>query len=455
VPKSTAVFTAYGEGTVLDRLPNENYMVELPFGTVEVPHESIFRILYEGKGRSNLKSMGEKVGGVDPGGPISPKVTLVAQELYVFLRYHWAVSDRFAAAKLFCEAAALRREQQIPHPLKSVVSSDDDDDSYNEHAFATSLGVNSPFPQEGMNSYPGFILMIHAALGTTGADKASGPHPVLGPNTVGSTDSLKFEDYVQLAMGNEAYSIFSLDKFIQALARQLKTVADDPSSIQLLHLWYKDSKNKTNLKEEESSSSNLLEYIAQLKQQLRSSDEIFSLNLTDSSELTSVQSQPMEAAIAAIAAIKATEGENANLKMDDEKGIILEIEYVGMVDSSGRAKKLSSSDSSLGAASGSLALGPDAMPNTSDEMEPSDDDLEDIDHDKPEEEGSESANTNSDSNSSSSSSSSPTQSSDESDDDIGQLNDLENESTLTATFESPKDLEENKVRNSGSESDEK
>lgn len=53
----------------------------------------------------------------------------------------------------------------------------------------------------------------------------------------GETESQTFEETARYLFGIEAYTMFTIDKVVQALIKQIQTVLSDKKSIELVHLF--------------------------------------------------------------------------------------------------------------------------------------------------------------------------------------------------------------------------
>jgi len=63
----------------------------------------------------------------------------------------------------------------------------------------------------------------------------------------GSADNARFEDDCRAIIGNQSYVLFTLDKLIYKLVKQLQTVASDETDIKLLQLYeYEQSRTREN-----------------------------------------------------------------------------------------------------------------------------------------------------------------------------------------------------------------
>jgi hypothetical protein len=156
--------------------------------------------------------------------PPTDTVILASTELYVLMRFYHILLDRLEKAHKICPKAALRHSLMKVHPLKAANCAVDEIPE--EERYAAQLGMLS-VPKGGLRQYSGFLAMLGAAVRGPGAghEKPSG------------NDHVKFEEAVQGLIGNEAYMLFTLDKLVMSIARQLKSIVDDPVSMSLVELW--------------------------------------------------------------------------------------------------------------------------------------------------------------------------------------------------------------------------
>ncbi|KAK1360605.1 hypothetical protein POM88_045079 [Heracleum sosnowskyi] len=70
----------------------------------------------------------------------------------------------------------------------------------------------------------------------------------------GSSDNAKFEDDCRAIIGNQSYVLFTLDKLIYKLVKQLQTVASDEMDNKLLQLYEYEPSRQPEKKEDISSA---------------------------------------------------------------------------------------------------------------------------------------------------------------------------------------------------------
>lgn len=74
----------------------------------------------------------------------------------------------------------------------------------------------------------------------------------------GESESQTFEEGVRYLFGIEAYTMFTIDKVVQALIKQIQTVLSDRKSIELIHLFNQSINEPKPLSSYRSSAEEIL-----------------------------------------------------------------------------------------------------------------------------------------------------------------------------------------------------
>lgn len=162
--------------------------------------------------------------------PSSASVTYVSSAGYAFFRLHQIILDRLASARVLCAreknskdargGAAPSSSAASGAGQKAVAGSSTARAGGNVKKESSEMVLdNDDRSSEGSESqYRHFVTALYGVLDQR-------------------LDSGRFEDECRELMGTSAYLLFTLDKVIQAAAKQLSIMAHDSTSIKLKNLW--------------------------------------------------------------------------------------------------------------------------------------------------------------------------------------------------------------------------
>lgn len=117
------------------------------------------------------------------------------QNFYYFLRLYQIMYERMRTAKDICEQAKKIRENNVAHPMKDIAGADSE----------TEDSVLSKHVKAG---YDGFIGLVCALLDS-------------------SMDTPRYEEGCRQLMGNASYILYTMDKLIGQILKQLQVLAND------------------------------------------------------------------------------------------------------------------------------------------------------------------------------------------------------------------------------------
>jgi histone deacetylase complex regulatory component SIN3 len=162
--------------------------------------------------------------------PPSASVTYVSTAGYAFFRLHQIILDRLASARVLCAREKNSKDARggsAPSATtasgaaqKTVAGSSTARPGGNVKKDSADMAIdNDDRSSEGSESqYRHFVTALYGVLDQR-------------------LDSGRFEDECRELMGTSAYLLFTLDKVIQAAAKQLSVMAHDSTSIKLKNLW--------------------------------------------------------------------------------------------------------------------------------------------------------------------------------------------------------------------------
>lgn len=117
------------------------------------------------------------------------------QNFYYFLRLYQIMYERMRTAKEICEQAKKIRESNVAHPMKDIAAADSEAEDH----------VLSKHVKAG---YDGFIGLVCALLDS-------------------SMDTPRYEEGCRQLMGNASYILYTMDKLIGQILKQLQVLAND------------------------------------------------------------------------------------------------------------------------------------------------------------------------------------------------------------------------------------
>ncbi len=261
IPVGSRVMTSFGEGPVKSIGPpfctddgekDKNFFVmDLNYASSILAPDSILGLLPQ------LGGGGERNGGGGGGGnvrkrqrgkkgsdvtPVKCKdnsswkgkedMLLGPADMYVLLRLWQVLVSRLKQARTLCIAND-SYPQLYPenHPFKPIgpngeVLSPKDLLKIKIDQHVKSFGLSpSDYPPSGLNSYEGLLVMVVASL------------PCANDKSCALAGRSKLEDSLQFLLGNDSYMLFTLDKLLLNIGRQLQKVCDDEMSSTLIEVW--------------------------------------------------------------------------------------------------------------------------------------------------------------------------------------------------------------------------
>ncbi len=259
LPVGTRVMTSFGEGIVkgtgsLLYPPDEGkifLLVDLNYATSTLAPDSILGLLpqQDGGGERNSGSgrkrqRGKKCVDVSASVPLTKctkdnssrmgkeDMFLGSADFYVLLRLWQVLVCRLKQARTLCPVnGSFPHMYPKHHPMKPIgpngqILSPKEHLAMKIDQYGKSIGLSpSEYPLSGLNSYEGLLVMVVASL------------PYANDKSCALAGRSKLEDSVQFLIGNDSYMLFTLDKLLLNIARQLQKVCDDESSSTLIEVW--------------------------------------------------------------------------------------------------------------------------------------------------------------------------------------------------------------------------
>eukprot|EP01084_Bolivina_argentea_P274627 468144_1 len=257
IPVGSRVMTSFGEGTVKgtgspfcpdDGGDQKFFLVDLNYASSILAPDSILGLLSQlgggerngGGGGGRKRQRGKK--GADVTSAKCSKdnsswkgkedMFLGSSDLYVLFRLWQVLVSRLKQARTLClvngNYPQLYSEN---HPVKPIgpngeILSPKDLLKIKIDQYGKSLGLSpSGYPPSGLNSYQGLLVMVVASL------------PYSNDKSCALAGRSKLEDSLQFLIGNDSYMLFTLDKLLLHIGRQLQKVCDDETSSTLIEVW--------------------------------------------------------------------------------------------------------------------------------------------------------------------------------------------------------------------------
>ncbi len=267
IPVGSRVMTSFGEGTVKgmgspfcpdDGGDQKFFLVDLTFASSILAPDSIFGLFTQlddgerngGGGGGRKRQRGKKSADVtsvkcskdNSSRKGKEDMFLGSSDLYVLLRLWQVLVSRLKQARTLCLVnGSYPQLYSENHPVKPIgpngeILSPKDLLKIKIDQYGKGLGLSpSDYPPSGLNSYQGLLVMVGASL------------PYSNDKSCALAGRSKLGDALQFLIGNDSYMLFTLDKLLLNIGRQLQKVCDDEMSSTLIEVW---NTRRASLKEE-------------------------------------------------------------------------------------------------------------------------------------------------------------------------------------------------------------
>lgn len=208
----TEVSTEFGEGTVLYHNHEKGYyVVNLPIGQAYLQPEAItiqeasdfppgLEVLDDERDAEKKKAK-------------STTTFFGTQHAYGFLRLYQMLHNRLERAFELCEKAKRNRYRRTINPAARAL------------AHARHTLTNDTSSKEKTGDYQAFLSKLYALID-------------------GSVDSTKYEDTCRSLMGSTSYFLFTMDKLVSLVLKQMQQLANDDTCQELLKVFAEQNELK-------------------------------------------------------------------------------------------------------------------------------------------------------------------------------------------------------------------
>lgn len=209
----TEVSTEFGEGTVQHYDQEKGFhVVNLPIGQAYLQPEAI-TIQEASDYPPDLETLDDERD-AEKRKAKSTTTFFGTQHAYGFLRLYQMLHNRLERAFDLCEKAKRNRYRRTVNPAALALA----------HARHT-LASDSSGKEEKTGDYQAFLSKLYALID-------------------GSIDSTKYEDCCRSLMGSTSYFLFTMDKLVTLVLKQMQQLSNDDTSQQLLKVFTEQNELK-------------------------------------------------------------------------------------------------------------------------------------------------------------------------------------------------------------------